>query len=207
MLQNVTVTNVYALSSVSTKTGNDGNLAGVIKTNDAKGELGYFNTGLDFYNYWVVKTDTVPLLKSFTTSDGQMDVTSWYEGVEGTETNPYVIDTAIELYGFAKRALDFNTEWVLMKDSIPMLRSFVDANDEDIIATDAWITESEGTEAEGVCNNVVLGTGAANGSITEQPTTKTKQELQTGYATLLNTEYWTVDTSKYDIPVLKDIIQ
>jgi len=98
-----TVTNVYALSSVSTKTGNDGNLAGVIKTNDAKGELGYFNTGLDFYNYWVVKTDTVPLLKSFTTSDGQMDVTSWYEGVEGSETNPYVIDTAIELYDFAKR--------------------------------------------------------------------------------------------------------
>ncbi len=98
-----TVTNVYALSSVCAKTGNDGNLAGVTKVTDVTGELGYFNTGLDFYNYWVIKKDSAPLLKSFATSGEVMDVTAWFEEAEGTQADPYVIDTTIELYDFAKR--------------------------------------------------------------------------------------------------------
>ena len=115
------VTNVYAVSSVCVNTGNNGNLTGVTKANDVTGELGYFNTGLDFYNYWVVKKDLVPELKSFATAGEVLDVTAWFESTEGTETDPYVIDTKVELYDFAKRVNagnDFAGQYVVLGTDI-----------------------------------------------------------------------------------------
>ena len=116
-----TATNVYALSSVCEYTSNSGVIPGTTRVADATGNLGYFNTGLDFYNYWVVTKDTVPQLKSFATSSETMDVSAWFENATGTETDPYVINEAIELYDFAKRmnaGNDFAGKYIVLGKDI-----------------------------------------------------------------------------------------
>lgn len=81
----------------------------VLSQSDLIGEKGYTSTKLDFDNYWVARADKYPTLKSFANPNEVLDLsgilrvdTSWISKATGTASDPYVISTVGELYGFAQ---------------------------------------------------------------------------------------------------------
>ena len=96
---------LYGLSSPGTKKG-----ATYMNMNDLSNAAGYWNTELDFVNYWQPVNGTLEL-KSFPSGAGKPEIsydTEW-EG-EGTSANPYLISTTAELYGLAQQ---------VNKDNVP----------------------------------------------------------------------------------------
>jgi len=77
-------------------------------TNTAKADIlgmdGFYNTVLDFENYWAARTGKIPALKKFVPKAEQLDVpldfvrhdTSWYS----ESATKYYIDSAEAMYGF-----------------------------------------------------------------------------------------------------------
>lgn len=95
---------LYGLSSPGTKKG-----ATYMNMNDLSNAAGYWNTELDFVNYWQPVNGTLEL-KSFPTGAGEPKIsydTEW-EG-SGTSEKPYLISTTAELYGLAQQVNKDNT--------------------------------------------------------------------------------------------------
>jgi len=69
------------------------------------GEGAYILTELDFENNWVLMQGEMPHLDSFVDDNDSkiIDVNGWYQSASGTESDPYVLDSIVDLYGFAKR--------------------------------------------------------------------------------------------------------
>lgn len=116
------VVNTYATTE-SCKITSGGTAKGVsgkthqVMADSIKGYSGYQWTVLDFENYWTVVLDDeattkqdeagAPILKSFadkvpsvSTVDKMIDF-SWMDKAEGTETDPYILTDAADLYGLA----------------------------------------------------------------------------------------------------------
>ena len=90
------------------------------------GTKGYTYTLLDFDAYWSARSADVPALKSFVGAG--IDVsTAWRPDTDwagsGTKTDPYVISTIGELYGFAQAVNDGNSfagEFITLGKSIDL---------------------------------------------------------------------------------------
>ena len=69
------------------------------------GEGAYILTNLDFENNWVLMKGEIPQLNRFVEGSNLkiIDTKAWYQDATGTAIDPYVLDSTIDLYGFAKR--------------------------------------------------------------------------------------------------------
>ena len=79
-------------------------------------------------------------------------------------------------------------------------------NDLDKTASPYVVTVKDVFALDNIGNTTVTvgRTSHKGGSMSGAPVEKTVQQLKDGYATLLNADYWTVDTSKSETPILKD---
>ena len=105
----VTASKVYATTSANAKTVGKGTISsGVEIVEDLNDYNGYVNTELDFENYWVLRQNATPVLKSWVESGAlYVPKTDW--SGSGTGKDPYVIKTPEQLYGLANSVNDGTT--------------------------------------------------------------------------------------------------
>lgn len=87
----------------------------IYSTKELTGVGAYQRTSLDFAKYWVLQKNGTPVLKTYAKSNNTISVaglnverakdlfknTSWYDKAKGTASDPYILKTAEDLYGFA----------------------------------------------------------------------------------------------------------
>ena len=97
----VTANRVYTLSSANSVAVGSGTVSsGIAIVEDLNDYNGYANTELDFENYWVLRQNATPVLKSWVESGAlYVPKTDWTGS--GTEQDPYIIKTPEQLYGLA----------------------------------------------------------------------------------------------------------